>query len=110
MFKALRYYKRTPLIFRILKSSMPLAFIIFLSTHTLTAQIYPSGFSQVLVANGIASPTVMAFAPDGRLFVAQQTGALRVIENGVLLSTPFITLSVNSSGERGLLGIAFDPA
>jgi len=66
--------------------------------------------SQVLVANGISNPTVMAFAPDGRLFVAQQTGALRVIENGVLLSTPFITLTVNSSGERGLLGIAFDPA
>jgi len=64
----------------------------------------------VLVANGISNPTVMAFAPDGRLFVAQQTGALRIIENGALLSTPFITLNVNSSGERGLLGIAFDPA
>ena len=51
----------------------------------------------------------MEFAPDGRLFVAQQTGALRIIENGVLLATPAITLSVNSSGERGLLGIAFDP-
>lgn len=67
------------------------------------------GFNQVLVANGISNPTVMAFAPDGRLFVAQQTGALRVIQNGVLLGTPAIVLSVNSSGERGLLGIAFDP-
>src|SRR5687767_2937804 len=68
-----------------------------------------AGFNQVLVANGISNPTVMAFAPDGRLFVAQQNGALRIIENGVLLATPAITLSVNSSGERGLLGIAFDP-
>jgi glucose/arabinose dehydrogenase len=51
----------------------------------------------------------MAFAPDGRLFVCQQTGALRVIENDVLLTTPFMTLTVSSSGERGLLGIAFDP-
>ena len=67
------------------------------------------GFNQVLVANGISNPTVMEFAPDGRLFVAQQNGALRIIENGVLLATPAITLSVNSSGERGLLGIAFDP-
>lgn len=74
------------------------------------AQTFPNGFSQVLVANTISSPTVMAFAPDGRLFVAQQTGALRVIKNGVLLTKPFITLTVNSSGERGLLGIAFDPA
>ena len=45
------------------------------------AQTYPTGFQQVLVANGISNPTVMAFAPDGRLFVAQQSGALRIIEN-----------------------------
>ena len=51
----------------------------------------------------------MAFAPDGRLFVAQQGGALRVIKNGSLLATPFLTVTVNSSGERGLLGVAFDP-
>lgn len=51
----------------------------------------------------------MAFAPDGRIFVAQQTGALRVIKNGTLLATPFVSLVVNSSGERGLIGIALDP-
>lgn len=51
----------------------------------------------------------MAFAPDGRLFVCQQGGQLRVIKNGSLLSTPFVSLTVDSSGERGLLGIAFDP-
>jgi glucose/arabinose dehydrogenase len=51
----------------------------------------------------------MAFAPDGRLFVCQQGGQLRVIKNGALLATPFVTLNVNSSGERGLLGVAFDP-
>ncbi len=70
----------------------------------------PPGFSRVLVSKGIVKPTVMVFAPDGRLFVAQQTGQLRIIKNGTLLARPFITLSVNSSGERGLLGIAFDPA
>ena len=51
----------------------------------------------------------MAFAPDGRLFVCQQGGQLRVIKNGSLLSTPFVSLTVDFSGERGLLGIAFDP-
>ena len=51
----------------------------------------------------------MAFAPDGRLFVCQQDGQLRVIKSGSLLSTPFVSLTVDSSGERGLLGIAFDP-
>lgn len=51
----------------------------------------------------------MGLAPDGRIFVCQQGGALRVIKNGTLLTTPFITLSVDSSGERGLLGVTFDP-
>lgn len=73
------------------------------------AETLPKGFNQVLVATGINSPTVMSFSPDGRLFVAEQTGALRIIKNGTLLSQPFITLTVNSRGERGLLGIAFDP-
>jgi glucose/arabinose dehydrogenase len=52
----------------------------------------------------------MAFAPDGRLFVCLQDGHLRVIDkNGTLLASPFVTLSVDSNGERGLLGVAFDP-
>ena len=73
------------------------------------AATLPSGFAETRVATGLASPTAMAFAPDGRLFVAQQGGALRVIKNGALLAQPFLTVSVNSSGERGLLGVAFDP-
>ena len=86
-----------------------LCFLLFCTNCILNAQTYPAGFSQVQVANGISNPTVMAFAPDGRLFVAQQNGVLRIIQNGSLLSTPFMSLSVHSSGERGLLGIAFDP-
>jgi len=52
----------------------------------------------------------MQFAPDGRLFVLEQAGNVRVIENGTLLPTPFISLAgVDNNGERGLLGITFDP-
>ena len=67
------------------------------------------GFSDILVTSGLARPTAMAFAPDNRLFVSEQRGTLRVIKNGALLAAPFVTLTVDSSGERGLLGIAFDP-
>src|SRR4030095_5809096 len=109
MYTILRRYKYTQLKSQIVKCLIHVLIVVFFSIQALKAQTYPPGFSQVLVANGISHPTVMAFAPDGRVFVAQQTGALRLIENGVLLSTPFITLTVNSSGERGLLGIAFDP-
>src|SRR5207248_1185562 len=70
----------------------------------------PSGFTEAQVGNNLSGPpTAMAFAPDGRLFVCQQNGQLRVIKNGSLLGTTFVTLTVDSSGERGLLGIAFDP-
>lgn len=73
------------------------------------AATLPAGFTETLYASGLSNPTAMQFAPDGRLFVCQQGGALRVVVNGVLQATPFVTLSVNSSGERGLLGVAFDP-
>jgi glucose/arabinose dehydrogenase len=69
----------------------------------------PPGFQDVLVVSGLANATAMQFAPDGRLFVAQQGGQLRVVKNGALLATPFVSLTVNSSGERGLLGVTFDP-
>lgn len=77
---------------------------------SLWAAVLRPGFTETLVASGLANPTTMAFAPDGRLFVLEQAGRVRVIENGTLLPTPFTTLTVDSAGERGLLGIAFDPA
>jgi glucose/arabinose dehydrogenase len=70
----------------------------------------PTGFTDAEWVSGIARPYQMEFAPDGRLFVSQQGGKLRVIKNGALLATPFVTLSVDAHGDRGLIGIAFDPA
>ena len=79
------------------------------STQSTSAATVPSGFTDTVVASGLTVPTAMALAPDGRIFVCQQGGALRVIKNGALLPTPFLTVTVDSSGERGLLGVAFDP-
>ena len=73
------------------------------------AATLPTNFTETQFATGFTNPTAMAFAPDGRLFVCQQGGQLRVFKNGALLATPFVSLTVDSSGERGLLGIAFDP-
>jgi glucose/arabinose dehydrogenase len=69
----------------------------------------PAGFVERTLVTGLSAPTAMAFAPDGRLFVCQQGGALRVVREGRLLPTPFVSLTVDSRGERGLLGVAFDP-
>src|SRR5438093_13763588 len=86
-----------------------IVFLLYALSASGSAATLPSGFVETTVASGIASPTAMAIAPDGRIFVCSQSGALRVIKNGVLLATPFMTLSVDSVGERGLLGVAFDP-
>ncbi len=75
-----------------------------------TPSTLPTGFSESLIASGIPSPTAMEFNPDGRLFVLQQNGQVRIItSDGTLLGTPFISFTVDPTGERGLLGIAFDP-
>ena len=77
---------------------------------TLSAATLPAGFVETQFGGNLGgSPTAMAFAPDGRLFVCLQGGQVRVIKNGTLLAAPFVSLSVDPSGERGLLGITFDP-
>lgn len=58
---------------------------------------------------GLSSATAFAQAGDGRFFVAQQGGALRVVKNGQLLAAPFHTLTVDPTGERGLIGVALHP-
>lgn len=69
----------------------------------------PSGWRETRVTSGLHTPTSMAFAPDGRLFVTEQGGKIRVMKAGKLLANAFATLSTSANGERGLLGLAFDP-
>jgi len=93
-----------------------LAFLVSLTVTLSTpspasaATVLPTGFTDTEWVSGLNRPYQMEFAPDGRLFVSQQGGKLRVIKNGVLLPTPFVTVPVDSTGDRGLIGIAFDPA
>jgi Glucose / Sorbosone dehydrogenase len=73
------------------------------------AQGLPSGFARTQIAQ-VNAATRMAFAPDGRIFVAELGGRLRVIKNGALLATPFLTVNVaGGGGERGLAGVVLDP-
>ncbi len=70
----------------------------------------PPGFEDVPIVTGLNQPTAIAFAPDDRLFICEKGGRVQVFKQGQLLATPFLTLAVSSNSERGLLGIAFDPA
>ena len=70
----------------------------------------PSGFTHSQVVGGLKSPTDMEFAPDGKLFVAEQAGKLRVVQpDGTLETFLDFSAKVDSSGERGLQALAFDP-
>lgn len=102
-----------------IKSALVLGIFIFIlifllgifdnQQSTVSKAAAPSGFTQRQVVSGLSRPTAMAIAPDGRIFVAEKSGKLRIIKNGSLLGTPFLSVSVNSEGERGLLGVALDP-
>jgi glucose/arabinose dehydrogenase len=62
------------------------------------------------VADGLENPTDLAFAPDGRIFVAERAGRVRIVRDGRLQAEPALTLDdVSTAGEGGLLGLALDP-
>jgi glucose/arabinose dehydrogenase len=61
------------------------------------------------VARGLDVPWAIAFAPDGRIFVTERVGRIRVIERGVLRAEPWATLPVSAQGEAGLMGVALAP-
>ena len=89
-----------------------LASITNLSNIPAYSQLQEDGqgdFVDSTVTGSLDMPTAMVFAPDGRLFISEKDGTIRVVKDGALLSAPFASLPVNSKGERGLLGIAFDP-
>jgi glucose/arabinose dehydrogenase len=75
------------------------------------AALVPDQFTDSLYVQ-IPSPTAIAFTPDGRMLVATQPGVLRMVKDGVRLPTPALDLSARtcSDSERGMLGVAADPA
>ena len=85
----------------------------------LSCSLAPASYANITLvslASGLALPVDIANAGDGsgRLFVVEQGGRIRIIQNGFLLATPFLNLAtapsiVTSGGERGLLGLAFHP-
>jgi glucose/arabinose dehydrogenase len=63
-----------------------------------------------VLARGLETPWAIAFAPDGRIFITERPGRIRVIKNGALPKEPWMQIEVYQSGEAGLLGLALDPA
>ena len=71
----------------------------------------PAGFEEYDIASGFSHPTAFAYAPDGRIFVTEKPGRLRVVVPGQgLRGQPVLDISthVNWAADRGLLGLALD--
>src|SRR6187399_2572652 len=62
------------------------------------------------VAEGLEVPWALAFAPDGRIFVTERPGRIRVIEKGQLRAEPYMTIAdVEPSSESGLMDLSLHP-
>ena len=69
-----------------------------------------SGFTKTQVVSGLTYPMDMEFAPDGRLFMIEQAGRVRIAKpDGTLTTFLNISTKVDASGERGLQALTFDP-
>ncbi len=64
---------------------------------------------QETYVEGLAMPVAFEFAPDGRMFVAELDGRIRLVEGGALRPEPIITLPTTKGLEQGALGLALDP-
>ncbi len=68
----------------------------------------PDGFIREQLATGL-NPTSMVVAPDGRIFITEKHGAIRIVRDGRLLEDPFLMLEVDDSNERGLGHMVLHP-
>jgi glucose/arabinose dehydrogenase len=90
-------------------------FLLFAAFAARTAQaqitLTDPGFVNEKVIGGFTVPMGFAFAPDGRIFVWEKAGKVKIVKNGQVLATPFLDISanVNHATDRGLVGLALDP-
>ncbi len=96
-----------------LRLAAGVSLLVAAASPCLVAQTLPAGFRDSVVFSGLTLPTAVAFSPDGRVFVAEKSGLIKVFAS-LTATTPtlFADLSteVYNYWDRGLLGLALDPA
>jgi glucose/arabinose dehydrogenase len=70
---------------------------------------FKDGFVGKKIIVGLNRPSAIDIAPDGRIFIAEKGGTVRIVENNQLLPNPILDLEVDEYGERGLGGIVLHP-
>jgi glucose/arabinose dehydrogenase/PKD repeat protein len=81
-------------------------------TEHAAAASLPPGFQEEIVISGLTEPTAVRFSPDGRVFVAEKSGVIKVFDD-LADTTPTVfadlRTNVHNFWDRGLLGLALDP-
>jgi glucose/arabinose dehydrogenase len=99
------------------KLALLLSFLVFAPAAAQAGTPAVTGYSDTLVASGLAAPTAIALLPDGRMLVTEKgsggtttagSAALKLINGGTV--TTLTTLPVCTGSEMGLLGVAIDPS
>jgi len=115
-----RHAAASPLVADRLRQKARVAFLagvvalttVFVAPTAASAATYPPGFSEQTVFTGLSNPTAVRFASDGRVFVAEKNGRIKVFDS-LTDTTPtvFADLNVNvyNFWDRGLLGLALAP-
>ena len=102
----------------IVRFSIYCLLLAFVLTAPAEGQNLPDDLRFEPVVSGLTQPLGVRHAGDDRLFVIQQNGQIRIVENGAVLTVPFLDIGASgtapplgftSGGERGLLGLAFHP-
>ncbi|MCI0614100.1 PQQ-dependent sugar dehydrogenase, partial [bacterium] len=87
-------------------------FALSIPTATVIAGTLPAGFQETVIFSGLTQPTAIRFASDGRIFVAEKRGVIKVFDS-LTDTTPDIFADLNKNvynfWDRGLLGVALHP-
>lgn len=93
-------------------AAFALLLLLYGNQQASAAGTLPANFQESTVFSGLSTPTVVRFASDGRVFVAEKSGVINVFDN-LSDTTPTVfadlNVSVDNFRDRGLLGMALDP-
>jgi len=62
-----------------------------------------------IIAEGLQAPRSIDISKDGRIFVSEKRGSIRVVDNGTLLTEPVGDIKAENIGDAGLLGLTLHP-
>lgn len=95
---------------KVLLTLAALAAVVSLALAGLTLPAAPApALSLTTIVRGLEAPWAIDFAPDGRIFLTERPGRIRVVRDGQLQAVPWMTVEVTDISEAGLLGLALDP-